>query len=224
METPGDSVPPAAQVECQEAAADSIVVSTDLSRCEESEEYAGIVNMIRRDDLEGGEALCRTVSRPLRMYLLKQVGEEYVEDLLQEVLLEAVQAIRNGNLKDPRSLLAYVMGIARNKRAEHLRCVVYPSRLTVTLDPESMDLRDSRTAPDEGATFRQHVEIMGLVLEKMSLRDREVLKKFYLLRQTKEQICKDLGLTFTQFRLLKSRAKNRFLLRARNMLHFNIDT
>ena len=57
---------------------------------------------------------------------------------------------------------------------------------------------------------RQKVEVMLEVLREMSPRDREVLTRFYLREQSQEQICRDMRLTDTQFRLLKSRAKARF--------------
>jgi RNA polymerase sigma-70 factor (ECF subfamily) len=44
----------------------------------------------------------------------------------------------------------------------------------------------------------------------LSDRDREILTRFYLDEQTQEQICGEMNLTETQFRLLKSRAKARF--------------
>jgi hypothetical protein len=37
-----------------------------------------------------------------------------------------------------------------------------------------------------------------------------VLSRFYLFEQPQEQICAEMNLTATQFRLLKSRAKTRF--------------
>ena len=40
-------------------------------------------------------------------------------------------------------------------------------------------------------------------------RDREILLRFYLDEQSRDQICAEMGLTETQFRLLKSRAKAR---------------
>lgn len=58
--------------------------------------------------------------------------------------------------------------------------------------------------------FRQKVELMKTVLRELPARDREILTRFYLDRQTQEQICQDLNLTDMQFRLLKSRAKARF--------------
>jgi hypothetical protein len=44
----------------------------------------------------------------------------------------------------------------------------------------------------------------------MSGRDREVLHRFYLLEQPPEQIQIEMGMTETQFRLTKQRAKSRF--------------
>jgi DNA-directed RNA polymerase specialized sigma24 family protein len=48
------------------------------------------------------------------------------------------------------------------------------------------------------------------VLRGLSARDREVLTRFYLHEQSQEQICREMNLTGTQFRLMKSRAKARF--------------
>jgi hypothetical protein len=51
---------------------------------------------------------------------------------------------------------------------------------------------------------------MKTVLSSVSDRDREILTRFYLMEQSQERICRDMNLTDTQFRLLKSRAKARF--------------
>ena len=48
------------------------------------------------------------------------------------------------------------------------------------------------------------------VLKGLSSRDREILTRFYLQEESQEQICREMKLTDTQFRLLKSRAKARF--------------
>ena len=51
---------------------------------------------------------------------------------------------------------------------------------------------------------------MVQVLEEISVRDKEILTRFYLRGQTQGKICREMQLTETQFRLLKSRAKARF--------------
>ena len=63
---------------------------------------------------------------------------------------------------------------------------------------------------DEFPGFYQYAQIMEEVLRDCSRRDREILTRFYLLEQSQEQICKEMDLNDTQFRLLKSRAKQRF--------------
>ena len=47
-------------------------------------------------------------------------------------------------------------------------------------------------------------------MRAMSLREREILTRFYLLEQPPESICKEMRISMTQFRLMKSRAKGRF--------------
>jgi RNA polymerase sigma factor (sigma-70 family) len=69
---------------------------------------------------------------------------------------------------------------------------------------------DRRSNPEQTAAFRQKVEFMMTVLSSLSDRDREILTRFYLDEQTQEQICQEMNLSETQFRLLKSRAKARF--------------
>ncbi len=51
---------------------------------------------------------------------------------------------------------------------------------------------------------------MEAVLKGLTARDREILTRFFLLVQSEDEICAEMGLMETQFRLLKSRAKARF--------------
>ena len=56
------------------------------------------------------------------------------------------------------------------------------------------------------------------LLSTLSRREREILTRFYLHEQSKDQICEEMALTDTQFRLAKSRAKQR-LSRMGQQLH-----
>lgn len=53
-------------------------------------------------------------------------------------------------------------------------------------------------------------EIITRALESLTDRQREILIRFYLMEQTQERICREMRLTDTQFRLMKSRAKALF--------------
>lgn len=56
----------------------------------------------------------------------------------------------------------------------------------------------------------RRTNIVKRVLSTIPKRDREILVSFFLLDRSPEEICAQMGLTETQFRLLKSRAKARF--------------
>ena len=48
------------------------------------------------------------------------------------------------------------------------------------------------------------------VLKGLHPREREILIRYYLREQSPQEICREMRLTETQFRLIKSRAKARF--------------
>jgi RNA polymerase sigma-70 factor (ECF subfamily) len=79
----------------------------------------------------------------------------------------------------------------------------------VDLD-SSVRVADPRENPEESAIFRERAELIQRVLGELTERDREILTRFYLNEQSQDQICTEMSLTETQFRLLKSRAKARF--------------
>ena len=62
---------------------------------------------------------------------------------------------------------------------------------------------------------------MEELLRACSRRDREILTRFYILEQTQQQICAEMDLNETQFRLLKSRAKQRFSEEGRRQMAKN---
>jgi RNA polymerase sigma-70 factor, ECF subfamily len=69
---------------------------------------------------------------------------------------------------------------------------------------------DAKSNPEQEAIAKQKKELMVSVLQSLSERDRNILIRFYLNEEPQEEICRDMSLTETQFRLLKSRAKARF--------------
>ena len=79
-----------------------------------------------------------------------------------------------------------------------------------SIDLESVgDLTTADPSPEQQAAMRQKVALMKQILRKMSHPEFEVLTRFYLREQPPERIRLDMGLTQTQFNLLKSRAKTK---------------
>jgi RNA polymerase sigma-70 factor, ECF subfamily len=120
-----------------------------------------------------------------------------------------VQAIRRGELREPERLMGFVRTVVKRQLAAYIDQAVQSRRDAQVLEHGS-GVSDDHESPEENLISQQRAEIMESVLRSISGRDREILTRFYLLEQTQEQICTDMHLTGTQFRLLKSRAKGRF--------------
>jgi RNA polymerase sigma factor (sigma-70 family) len=105
--------------------------------------------------------------------------------------------------------MGFVRTVVRRQVAAHIEKAVSTRRGHTELD-SSMRVPDPHDNPEEHAVFRQRVELIRKVLHELSDKDREILTRFYLREQSQDQICREMKLTETQFRLLKSRAKARF--------------
>jgi RNA polymerase sigma-70 factor, ECF subfamily len=105
--------------------------------------------------------------------------------------------------------MGFVRTIVRRQVAAQIDQTVHQRRDTVELD-SGLRIADDGKDPEQTAMIRERTELARHVLHTISPRDREILTRFYLLEQSQEQICQEMNLTDTQFRLLKSRAKARF--------------
>ena len=172
-------------------------------------QWADLVEKIKLDDGAALEELYRVFSRGVRFHLCRQMGPQDLDDRVHEVFLIVAQAIRRGDLREPERLMGYVRTVVRRQVAAHIDEVTRHRRRYA--DPEyGLAVRDSGANPEQDAIRHQHEELAWSVLKGIGRRDREILVRFYLQEQTADEICRDMSLTETQFRLMKSRAKARF--------------
>ncbi len=176
------------------------------------ENYAAwveLVERIRAGQTDGMSELYQLFSKGIRFYLCRQLGAQELDDKVHDTFVVVVQAIRRGELREPERLMGFVRTIVRRQVAAHIDRVVHSRREQMDMDTTTK-VADPRGNPEEEAIFRQRTALIERVLEELPVRDREILTRFYLQEQTQEQICTEMGLSPTQFRLLKSRAKSRF--------------
>jgi len=174
--------------------------------------YAGwveLVDRIRAGTTDGMEELYALFSRGIRFYLVRQLGPQDLEDKIHDTFVVVVQAIRRGELREPSRLMGFVRTIVRRQVAAHIDKLVQSRKEQTELD-NSVRVTDPSTNPEESAIFTQRKALIQRVLSEIPSRDREILTRFYLEEQSQEQICTEMNLSDTQFRLLKSRAKARF--------------
>jgi RNA polymerase sigma-70 factor (ECF subfamily) len=172
-------------------------------------EWAALVESIRSGDQEAMSQLYATFGRGVRYYLSRQLGAQEIDDKVHDTFLVVLGAIQRGELREPERLMGYVRTVVRRLVATHIDRLVEERRERTDVE-DGFVLADDRMDPERDTLRRQRVEIMEQVLHTISRRDREILTRFYLYEQSQEQICQEMGLNDTQFRLLKSRAKQRF--------------
>jgi len=171
--------------------------------------WTDLVRRIELGDPSGMEQLYRLFSKGIRFYLCRQLGPQELDDRLHDTFLIVVQAIRRGELREPERLMGFVRTVVRRQVAAHIELAVQSRR--EFQDLEVCDaVSDTTASPEDAVIAHQKAEIMASILRGVSRRDREILTRFYLQEQPQEQICSEMKLTETQFRLLKSRAKARF--------------
>jgi RNA polymerase sigma-70 factor (ECF subfamily) len=168
-----------------------------------------LVGRIRSCKTDGLEELYVLFSKGIRFYLCRQLGPQELDDKVHDTFVVVVQAIRRGELREPERLMGFVRTVVRRLVAAHIDRAVHTRRDNVDFEA-TMKIADPAENPEESAMFRQRADLISRVLGELSIRDREILIRFYLREQGQEQICSEMVLTDTQFRLLKSRAKARF--------------
>jgi RNA polymerase sigma-70 factor (ECF subfamily) len=172
-------------------------------------DWTDLVARIQKGDDSGMEELYRLFARGIRFYLCRQLGMQELDDKVHDTFLIVVQAIRRGDLREPDRLMGFVRTVVRRQVAAHIDQVVHSRRDEMHLDV-GVRVADRRRDPEQNMAYQQKNDFMRDILRQLSERDREILTRFYLHEETQEEICAEMGLSETQFRLLKSRAKARF--------------
>ena len=172
-------------------------------------DWESLVAQIQAGDDAGMEQLYKLFSRGIRYYLCRQLGPQELEDKVHDTFLIVVNAIRRGDLREPERLMGFVRTVVRRQVAAYIETAVQTRRDTTDLET-GVTVADRKLDPEQEAISREKAELMKSALGALSQRDREILIRFYLKEQPQEQICREMDLTETQFRLLKSRAKAKF--------------
>jgi len=168
-----------------------------------------MVERIRRGDPTGLEDLYRVFAKGVRFLIFRKLGPKDLDDKVHDVFLVVAQSIQRGDLREPERLMGYVNTVVRRQVAAHIEDAIQARRCYTDLDGTLL-LSDRRPDPERTVIEKQNDDLAWRILNSIGKRDREVLVRFYLDEQTPEDICREMQLTETQFRLIKSRAKARF--------------
>ena len=173
------------------------------------ESWANLVSRLQAGDAGAMAELYQVFAKGIRFYLCRQVGPQELDDRVHDAFLVVVQSIKRGELRDPRRLMGFVRTVVRRMVAAQIDRDVQGRRETIELENGDR-IPDQRANPEKNFILRQKVNMIREILGKLSDKDQEILRRFYVDEQHPDQICSEMNLSITQFRLLKSRAKARF--------------
>ena len=171
--------------------------------------WSALVERIRSGDPAGMEELYGHFSQGIRFYIYRQLGSHDLDDKVHDAFLIIAQAIQRGELREPERLMGYVRTIVRRQVAGHIGTAMQTRRRQTDLE-HCVPVADLGPSPERRLIEQQNLDLAMRILKSLNRRDREVLTRFYLEEQDHDQICREMKLTETQFRLVKSRAKARF--------------
>jgi RNA polymerase sigma-70 factor, ECF subfamily len=146
----------------------------------------------------------------LRAQLARVTGSvELASDLLQDAVVTALQKLRAGQISDPAHLDGYVYRVALN----HLRNYRRKDRSRTATSEELSEPAESTESsrPVKDLEMDQWARLVKQLLQQVPLaRDRELLVRFYLDEEGKQELCQAFGLTELHFNRVIHRARDRF--------------
>lgn len=174
------------------------------------EELTELVRAVEAREAGASSRLYNVMRGIYRYWLSRQLGPDHWEDPLHNAYLAVLSAIQQKRITRPAGILGYAHTILVREIATDVKQKI---RYREKQGEENPDPVDRGSHPDSRIDYSRRVAIMLEALKQLSDRDQELLRRFYLLEQSEAQIREEMGLTDTQFRLYKSRAKSRLGIR-----------
>jgi RNA polymerase sigma-70 factor (ECF subfamily) len=171
---------------------------------------AELVERIRSGDSAAEAALARRYGPRLDFILRRHVREpSLAADLRQETLIVVIERLRESGLDEPDKLAAFMhqtaINLARGEARTYYRRNTHPDAEAIDRAATAEPLLADRLAREELADL-----VTQLLTELRQPRDREILRRFYLGDESKDRICRSLGLSAAHFDRVLYRARQRF--------------
>jgi len=136
-------------------------------------------------------------------------NESVVDDLFQETFRIVLEKLRDGEVREPERLSGFICSVARNLAIDSVR------KMRRARDQEEIgnaeQIRDPQADQFAALLQKERAAIVRQVIDELKVeRDREVLFRYYIAEEDKEQICADLKLSSRQFNSVRFRALNRY--------------
>jgi RNA polymerase sigma-70 factor, ECF subfamily len=140
----------------------------------------------------------------IRLFGLRRLRDSAAaEDLVQEVLVTTLKALRTGRLQQPDRLASFVLGTCRMTIANQRRGERRRARLMVEFG------HDLEPVPESAADSILARDRLADCLGRLSARDRAIVALTFYAERSADQIARELGTTSGNVRVLRHRALSR---------------
>lgn len=169
-----------------------------------------LVQRIRDGDRQAETAMVERYSRGVRFVLLGLTKDpSYADDLHQETFRLVVEKVRRGELREPESLPAFIRQLARNLFIADYRKKARGPEIN-SVDDQVFVPPDPGPSPLAHLLHKERAGIVRTLLEELKpVRDREILIRYFIAEQEKDEICADFGLSSRHFNRVLHRARQR---------------
>lgn len=175
------------------------------------EEQRSLVARVRDGEPAAEDALVRLFGeRVRRMMRVRTQDAEAARDLAQEVMIVVWRAIREGHLRDPERLAAFVYSTARNLAREHLR----QQERHASLESRG-DLR--LAAASDPVEDDERRKVLQRAIARLSRVDRRILLLTLVHGLTPKEVGRSVGMNPELVRTRKSRALKKVTEMVRQM-------
>lgn len=125
-----------------------------------------------------------------------------IEDVVQESMFRFLLALQVEQIRNPDRIGAFLSGVCNN--------VIHEYKRRIWKEPVSDREPPPATGPYPERNQEAARETVKLVLVRLSQRDRELLRLFFLDERDKDEICREMGLSEVGFRVALCRLKKTF--------------
>lgn len=134
-------------------------------------------------------------------------SDTLIEDVQQETLLRVLVNLRTRGLERPQHLAGYVNGVCHNVTRELLRA----ERRNRTEEEDPLhEPVDQAPGQEELVANHELRRLVEGVLDRLSPKDRGILRMLFLEDMDKEEVCMRMSVTREYLRVLIFRARRRF--------------
>ena len=177
------------------------VASAATSKANAANAAAGVLaQRILAGDRSAEDELVSTYRRGVFVIAVAQTRDrEAALDLTQEILIAILKALREGQLRDPAKLAAFIQGTARNVINNYLRAKAHHAEIELDEEAYSAD-------PVEELESLERRRLVQRELESFSVTDQQILLLSLVDGHSLAEIAQRLSLSHDAVRARKSRA------------------